>query len=81
MLTKNGVCILVNIIIVNPTCVNLLPQFFTTQKFVTSNAAQAKEMSYHDQHPTDQIFPLVIEIFGCLQKCVYVFLHNCANVI
>jgi hypothetical protein len=31
------------------------------------------------KHPTNQIFPLAIEIFGCLQKCIDVFLHNCAN--
>jgi hypothetical protein len=79
MLTKNGVYTLTNIVIVNQTCVNLLLQFCTTQRFVTSDVAQAKEMSYHDRHPTNQFFPLAIEIFGCLQKCVNMFLHNCAN--
>ncbi len=81
MLTKNGVYTLANIIIVNPTCANLLPQFCTTQRFATSNVAQAKEMSYHNWHPTNQFFPLAIEIFWCLQKCVCVFLHNCAKAI
>jgi hypothetical protein len=47
---------------------NLLPQSYTTQGFVVSNVAQAKEWSYHDRHPTDQFFPLAIEVFGCLHK-------------
>jgi len=53
----------------------------TTQKFATSNAFQAKEMNYCNQHPNDQFFPLAIEIFWCLHKHVDVFLHECANAI
>jgi hypothetical protein len=48
------------------------------QGFVASNATQAKERSYHKQHPIDQFLPLAIEVFGCLHKHVDVFLHNCA---
>jgi hypothetical protein len=48
------------------------------QGFVASNATQAKERSYHKQHPIDQFFPLAIEVFGCLHKHVDVFLHDCA---
>jgi hypothetical protein len=52
---------------------------FATQKFVTFGAVQAKEKSYHDQHPTNQFLPLIVEVFGCLHKQAYVFLHDCAN--
>jgi hypothetical protein len=54
---------------------------FTTQRFVTFDAIQGKEKSYRDQHPTDQFIPLVVEVFGCLHKQAYVFLHDHANAI
>jgi hypothetical protein len=40
-----------------------------------------KEKNYHNQHPTNQFFPLAIEVFGCLHKHADVFLHDCANAI
>jgi hypothetical protein len=60
---------------------DLLLQSYTTQGFIASDVAQTKKQSYHDQHLANQIFPLVIEVFGCLRKQVDVFLHNCVNVI
>jgi hypothetical protein len=81
VLITNGIFTLANIVITNPMCANLLPRSCTTQRFATSNAFQAKEMNYCNQHPNDQFFPLVIEIFWCLHKHVDVFLHECANVI
>jgi len=42
---------------------------------------QAKETNYFNRHPTDQFFPLAIEIFGRLHKQADVFLDNCANAI
>jgi hypothetical protein len=54
---------------------------FATQKLVAFNVVQAKEKSYHDQHPSDQFLPLIIEVFGCLHKQAYVFLHYLANAI
>jgi hypothetical protein len=62
-LTKNGILTLVDVVITDPMCANLLPQFCTIQRFATSNAFQAKEMNYCNQHPNDQFFPLAIEIF------------------
>jgi hypothetical protein len=56
--------------------VDLPPQSCTIQRFATSNATQAKERSYCDQHPTNQFFPLANEVFKCLHKQAYVFLHN-----
>jgi len=54
---------------------------WTTQRFDTSNAIQAKKKIYYDWHPIDQFFLLTIEMFGCLHKQVDVSLHNCANTI
>jgi len=81
VLTKDGICTLIDIVIANPTRTNLFPWSCATQRFVAFDATQAKEKSYHNQHPTDQFLPLSIEVFECLHKQVNVFLHNCANAI
>jgi hypothetical protein len=79
VLTKNEICTLTNIVIVDPTQVDLFCRFCFTQGFVASKAVQAKQKSYHNQHPTNHFLPLVIEVFGCLNKQANVFLHGCAN--
>jgi hypothetical protein len=61
--------------------VDLLPKSLQIKKFVTFDAIQAKENNYRDQHPKDQFLPLTIEVFGCLHKQAYVFLHDHANAI
>ncbi len=81
MFTKHGIHTLVNVAIVNLTRANWLPRSCATQGFVASDAVQAKEQSYCDQHPTNQFLPLVVQVFGCLHEQVDVFLHNCANTI
>ncbi len=81
VVTKDGIHTLTNVVIINPTHVNLFFQSCTIQGFTTSNATQVREKSYHDQHTTNQFLLLTIEILGCLHKQVNVFLHDCANVI
>jgi hypothetical protein len=81
VLTKDGIRTLIDVVIANPTQANLLHQSCATQGFATFDAAQAKERSYRNQHPTDQFLPLAIEVFGCLHTHVNVFLHNYANAI
>jgi hypothetical protein len=81
VLTKYDIHTVVDVVTVDPTRTYLFPRFCASQGFVTSNAAQAKEKSYCNQHPTDQLFPLTIELFGCLHKHVDAFLHNFANAI
>jgi hypothetical protein len=81
VLTKDGICTLTNIVIVNPMSAYLLLWSCAIQGFVTFDVVQAKERSYCNQHPINQFLPLTIEIFGCLHKHVDVFLHDCVNVI
>jgi len=81
VLTKDGIRTLANVVIVDPTQADLLPQSCAIQGFVTFNAAQAKERNYRNRHPCDQFLPLTIEVFGYLHKQIDVFLHNCANAI
>jgi len=79
VLIKDGICTLANIVITNPTRIDLLPQSCATQGFVASDATQANERSYCNWHPTNQFLPLALEICGCLHKHVDVFLHDYAN--
>jgi hypothetical protein len=72
--TKYNICTLVNVIIVDPTWMDLLPWYCATQGFAASNVVQAKEKNYCNQHPTDQFLPIVIEVFSCLHKYANVFL-------
>jgi hypothetical protein len=81
VLTKDGICTLVNIVIANAMFVDLPRQSCTTQRFATSNAIQTKERNYRDQHPTNQFFPIAIKVFKCLHKHAYVLLHNWINII
>jgi len=58
---KDGICILVDIVIIDPMQTNLFLWSYATQRFATFDAIQTKEMSYHDRHPTDKFLPLAIE--------------------
>jgi hypothetical protein len=78
-ITFNSSCWRVDI--VDWTRTDLLLCSYATQGFATSDVTRTKERSYRNRHPSDQILPLVIEVFGCLHKHVDVFLHDCANAI
>jgi hypothetical protein len=43
VLTKDGICTIVDVVIVNPMRMDLLPQSCETQKFVALNVVQAKK--------------------------------------
>jgi hypothetical protein len=64
----NGICILVNVIITNPTHANLVLQVVFSQGMDVAIATQAKVVSYHDQHLEDDFIPLIVKIFGCLHQ-------------
>jgi hypothetical protein len=59
---------LIDVVIVDLMCVDLLPQSCTTRRFVVSNVVQAKERNYCDRHSINLFLPLAIAIFGCLHK-------------
>jgi hypothetical protein len=46
--SKDGIRTLVEVVIVDPTRADLLPQSCATQGFTTFDVAQAKERSYHN---------------------------------
>jgi hypothetical protein len=61
-LTKDDICTLVDVIIVDPMRTNLLPRFCLTQGFATSDMAQAKHIAIDT--PLINSSLLAIEIFG-----------------
>jgi hypothetical protein len=79
VLIANGICTLANIIIVDPTHVNLISQVAYSWGMVITIATQAKFVSHWDRHPKDDFIPIAIEIFICLYQQADDFLHQCAN--
>jgi len=77
--TKDGIRTLPNLVIVNPTWMNLFCQSCITWGFVASKVAQAKKKRYCNRDPIDHFFFLAIEVFGCLNKQDDMFSHDCAN--
>jgi hypothetical protein len=63
VLTRYEICTLINIVIANPTNVNLFPWSCTTQRFVVFDAVLAIERNYCDWDSTNQFFFLAIQIF------------------
>jgi hypothetical protein len=77
MLSIVDISILTNVIITNPTWINLVSQVVSSCEVVI----QAKEKIYHNWHWTNTFFPLAIEIFGCLHWQTNNFFHQCASMI
>jgi hypothetical protein len=65
VLTVDDICILANIISINPTHATLVLQVVFFQGVA---GAQAKVVSYRDQHFKDDFIPLIVKIFGCLHQ-------------
>ncbi len=81
VLIKDDIRTLANVVIINPTWVDLFPQSCVIQGFVALDVVQIKEKTYRNWHPVYQFFPWAIEVFGCLHKHVDVFLHDYVNAI
>lgn len=77
---QHGIRMLANIIIIDP----IEHMWFHKQLYLMVLLLQLLLMLislYHDQYPTNQFFPLAIEVFGCLYQKVDNFLHWCANMV
>jgi hypothetical protein len=81
MFTKDGIRTLIDFLIDDLMWVDLVPQFYATQRFVVFKVVEAKEQNYHDWHLIDQFVLLVVEVFGCLHKHLNVFLYDHAKAI
>jgi hypothetical protein len=68
VLTKDDIHTLANIVIFDPTRVDLFLRSCAIQGFSAFDVVQTKELNYHNWYPTNQFLFLAIEIFGFLQK-------------
>lgn len=68
MLSTDGICTLVDMVIVDPTQVDLVFQVVSSHEVAAMTITQAKGELYHDQHLIDTFLPLAIKVFGCLHQ-------------
>jgi hypothetical protein len=66
MLLVDGVHTLVDVIIIDPTRVDLVSWATISCEVATTVAVQVKVDFYCDRFPTDMFSPLTVEVFGCL---------------
>jgi hypothetical protein len=66
--TEDEIHTLANVVIANPTHVDLFLQSCITQRFATLDMTEAKERSYCSWPRIDQFLVVAIEIFECLYK-------------
>jgi hypothetical protein len=64
----DGICTLVNFIIVDPIRTNLVSWVVLSHGVVAAMVAQVKEGLYCNHDPANMFLPLAIEVFGCFFK-------------
>jgi hypothetical protein len=74
---KNNFHTLMDIIIIDPTRIDMVQQTSTTTRVMTM-VAQENTRSYIEQAPSDDFIPFVIETYGCLHSHFDSFLIDCA---
>ncbi len=79
ILSIGGIHIVVNVVIVEPTWIDLVSQTTFSHGVVRTLTSQVKERFYKDHYPTYVFFLLAIEVFGYLHQLVDKFLHRCVN--
>jgi hypothetical protein len=79
LVSIDGICTLVYVVIVNPTWVDLVSQTTSLDEVIAKMVTQAKEGFYYNQHAINTFFPLAIEVFECIHQQAYDFLHICAS--
>ncbi len=70
VLTKDDICTLVNVVIFNSIQMDLIFRFCVIQRFVTSDATQAKEKNYRDRHPINQFLDIYTNRLTCFHTIV-----------
>jgi hypothetical protein len=68
VLLMDGICTLVNVIIVDPTRINFVSWVDISHGVLATIAAQMKEGIYCNCYPANMFFPLAIEVFGCFHQ-------------
>jgi len=75
VLSINGVHTLANVVIINPTRVDLVLQATFSYGVVMTITTQVKDGFYCNRFLTYMFIPLVIKVFKCLHQQVDEFFH------
>jgi hypothetical protein len=78
LITKDDLHTLMDLVITNSTCTNMVQQTSTTTTHAATMVAQEKTQSYAEQAPSNDFIPLAIETYGCLHSCFDSFLITCS---
>jgi hypothetical protein len=79
LITKNGFQTLMDIIVVDSTCINMMQQVSTMTTHVMMMVVQEKTRSYVEQTQGNDFIPFSIETYGCLHSRFDSFLTTCVN--
>jgi hypothetical protein len=81
VLSIDGVYTLTNLVIIDPTWIDLVSWATLSHGVATIVIARVKDGLYHDQFSMYMFFPLAIEVFRFLHQQLDAFFHWCANLV
>jgi hypothetical protein len=68
VLITYGIFILVNVVIINLICANLVSRATFSREVVAAITVQVKVVSYYERHFKDDFIPLTVEILNVYTK-------------
>jgi hypothetical protein len=79
LINRNNFQTLMDVIIVNLICINMVQWTLTMTTFTTMMVAQEKTWSCIERTLGNDFIPLAIETYGCLHFCFDSFFTTCAH--
>ncbi len=79
VITRDNFRTLANVVITNPTHINLVQCASMTIVDAVIVIAQDKARSYIERAPRDDFIPLAIETYRCFHPCFNSFLTSCVH--
>jgi len=81
MFSVNGVYTLLDVVIVNPTQVDLMSWVAFSCGVATTIAIEAKNGFYYDRFLSNMFLPSIIKILRCLHQQTNKYFHQCTNMV
>jgi len=79
VITKDNFKTITNIVIIDPTCINLVQDVSTMTMYAMIVASQKKAQSYIERVPRDDFILFAIETYNCFHPCFDSFLTSCVH--
>jgi hypothetical protein len=80
VITRDGFWTLVDVVIVDSTCIDLVLHVLMMITHATIVAIQDKTRSYTKHSPRNDFNPFAIETYGCLHPCFDSIFTSCVHV-